>query len=143
MRKTIQILFIQSNLLKDLFHHFPAFFLSPHFIHLKRGTDQIINGHSGIQGAIWILENNLQLPAHFPHFFLIIGKDVFPIVHNLALCCRDQAENSSSQSGFSAAGLSDQAQCLTLSHRKTYMVYCFYYRWITVQKPFFCRKIFG
>ena len=65
------------------------------------------------------------------------------LVLYVALCCRDQAENGSSQSGFSAAGLSDQAQCLTLSHRKTYMVYCFYYRWITVQKPFFCRKIFG
>ena len=143
MGETVQVLFVKSNLLKDLFHHFPALCFGADLIYLKRRTDQIVNRHSWIQGAVWILENDLQLPAHFPHFFLVIGKNVFPVIKYLSFCCRNQAENGSAKSGFSAAGLSYQTQGLSFIYSKAYMVYRFYLGWLTVQKTFFPCKIFG
>ena len=72
VREAVQVLFAQTDLLQHLNHALAAFLLGALFKDLQRRANQILHRHAGVQGAVRILENNLQLAAHLPHLLFVV-----------------------------------------------------------------------
>lgn len=84
----------------------------------QRFHDQLSNGHSGVQRAIRILEDDLYLPPQVPQIILPARGDVLTVEQDAPGGRVDEPDNAASYSGLPTARLSDQTKGLALPNGK-------------------------
>ena len=92
----------------------------------QRLCQNIVDGHSGIQGSVRVLEYHLNLLSHVSHFFAVIAPDILPVQNNFSVCGLNELADSLSESGFSASGLSYDSEHFSLLYLKIHIVHGLY-----------------
>jgi hypothetical protein len=78
----------------------------------QRLTDDLTDGHAGVQGRIGILEDDLHVAAQCLEFTAIEFSDVATLEPDLPSGRFDQAQDTAPGGGFTAIGFADQAERL-------------------------------
>ena len=80
-------------------------------------TDDLTHRHTGVQGGVGVLEDELQVLAQHPHLLLgqLLQVDVLAVlvVDDVAVGLGIELQQGAAQSGLTAAGLAHQTQGLT------------------------------
>ena len=95
-------------------------------MHNQRLADDVARSHPGVQGTVWVLENNLHLATHTAHF---CGRELVQfstLKYYLPACRLIKLENTPAGGGLAAAAFAHQTQSLTAFDRETNTVYSFY-----------------
>ena len=75
------------------------------------------DGHAGVQGSVWILEDDLDILAELQQILALEGGDVLAVEYDLAGGWLIQLHHGSAAGGLAAAGLAYQAQGLAAFDR--------------------------
>ena len=86
--------------LRYLFVHLALILANPVYFHGV--SDNLTDRHTRINACIWILENDLHLMMHFPHFLFIVFADILTAVQNLTTGWFDETQDCSAKCRFSA-----------------------------------------
>lgn len=80
------------------------------FVDVERFTDDVLDGHAGIERGVGVLEDDLHAAAHFFEIVSIEGSEISTIEGDLARGGFGKAEDGSANCGFAAATFADKAQ---------------------------------
>jgi hypothetical protein len=86
-------------------------------------TDNITGALTGVKRTVRVLEDKLHFLAKRADSVLRPGRDVLSFEDNLSCCGTIETQNATGHSGFTAAALADEPQCLAPPDRKTHIVY--------------------
>ncbi len=78
-----------------------------------RFRNQVVDGHSGVKGAVGILENHLHVQVDFPHILAPVLADVFSVVQDFTIGGLLQAKDGAPQGGLAAAAFAYHAKGLS------------------------------
>ena len=79
---------------------------------------QLPHRHTGIQGGIGVLKDQLHIPALLPHGLFLQGAQILTIEIDMSGGGFDQPQDRAARGGFAAAGFAHQAECLLLPDLK-------------------------
>ena len=111
---------LQAAVVHDLVDVIIEFLLAHQTVLTHRLTDDLAHGHTGLQRGEGILEDDLHLRAHIPHFLVGEGVHILAVEQYLTASLftgqtQDgtagggvELENGSAQGGLAAAGLAHQ-----------------------------------
>ena len=117
VREPVRVLRAQSDRLEELVHA-PAL-LPPALgdpVDLERLGDDVADGQARVERRVRVLEHDLQLAPVFAHLAALEARDVVPVHDDLPRGRLDQLEDRPCEGGLAAAGLSDEAEGLSLPH---------------------------
>ena len=114
---------LQAAVVHDLIYVIIEFLLAHQTVLTHRLTDDLAHGHTGLQRGEGILEDDLHLRAHIPHFLVGEGVHVLAVEQHLtAGLFTGQTQDGTAGGGLAAAGLADQTQSLALADGKAYII---------------------
>ncbi len=114
----------QTNRVHELRH--PAVILLPAgagLIDPHGFADDIRHPHSGIDGGVGVLEDDLHLPAQLLELLLGGLGNILPVIEDRPIRPLQQVEDHTPQGRFPAAGLAYHAQCFPLLQLKAHIVH--------------------
>ena len=104
---------VQANIAHQLQNPLLTFrSLVVHFMDIQRLTDDIRDGHTGVEGGIGILENHSGLLAEFLN--IALGNDLLTVIPDFTGSRLIQMQDGTANSGFTTTGLTNKTQCFTL-----------------------------
>ena len=92
-------------------------------INEQRLSDELADAHAGIQGREGILENHLNVGAKLLELMFAQIAYILTVKENLARGALVQMDYGAAQSGFSAAGFTDDAERLSLFNLKVDIIH--------------------
>jgi len=107
---------IQADGLEQLLHALVALVLGHQVVDLKRLTDDVPDGHAGIERRIWVLENHLEVTPHAAHVATIEFGQVGATEVDFARGRLIELENGATGRTLAAARFTHQTQRFTLAH---------------------------
>jgi hypothetical protein len=111
----------QADLYQNILRHTPR--LGARLaVHHRAKRDGILDRHARIERGVAVLEHHLHLAAQGGDGDAARGRDRLPVEHQLAGIGHDQMQQQAREGGFSAAGLTDDAQRLTLEQGEGHAV---------------------
>jgi hypothetical protein len=116
------VLTVEANAIhqaEDLLHALLA--ATVHFVDVKRLTDDIGDGHTGVQGRVGILENHSRLFAEF--FDVGCGLDLLTTIENLSGGGFVKVQESAADGGLAATGLTNETKGLAGTDVEGYVIY--------------------
>jgi len=86
-------------------------------------TDNITGALTGVKRTVWVLKDELHLLAKGTYSVLWPGRDILSLEDNLSCCGTIETKNAAGHSGFAAAALAHEPQCLAFFYRKAHIVH--------------------
>ena len=112
VRVAVDVLGIEADHVKQLANALDTLLGSADAVNDHRLGDDLTDGHTGVQGCIGILEDELHLSAHGLELLLVHLGDVATLEVNLAGGRRIEVHDGATGGGLTATGLTDQAERL-------------------------------
>ena len=85
--------------------------------------DDVANFHFRVKRRIRILEDNLYFLCDVFSVFAFQGMDIFSFIKHFAVCTVINSDAGTAACGLATAGLTNDAQCLTLSDKEGNIVH--------------------
>ncbi len=122
--KSGSMLGVESHQFQQVVNAFATFFSLGKLMDIQGFTNDVADGHPGIQGSVRVLKNHLHAAVQLGRFLAFQVINVLTLKKDPASCRLIKPDNGPSHRGLAAAALTHQAQSLALLHFKGYTVNC-------------------